>query len=39
VSAITGTPPPRGEDLLGSEKLRRQLREAKEREKKRSRGN
>ena len=31
--AVTGTKKPRGEDLLGSPELKRQLREAKKKEK------
>ena len=34
--AVTGTKNPRGEDLLGSPELKRQLREAKAREKART---
>lgn len=33
VAAITGQPLPSGEELLGSEELRKQLREAKEADK------
>jgi hypothetical protein len=36
VERITGSDPVNGEDLLGSDDLKRQLREAKEREAKRS---
>ena len=36
VESITDSDPVNGEDLLGSEDLKRQLREAKEREAKRS---
>ena len=32
LQAVTGTKKPRGEDLLGSPELKRQLREAKKRE-------
>ncbi len=37
VQAVTGTKPPKGEDLLGSEELKRQLREAKQSEARRTR--
>lgn len=34
LAKVTQTPPPKGEDLLADPELQRQLREAKEREKK-----